>query len=711
MKNIFRTFIVSLTLSLLIISCGGGGGGSTNQTSTVSEEQVSAALTELTPKLESLMSQPTLTSADVSQALASVSDVRVLGTSTDGSVLAEIGENGPRIVVASVIPPYATYDPASDPINQPYLGKPAISGQTAQTDGNRLKLNAANTSVPLGPRVLLMSSLNSAAFKNPTQSIKDIFLKEDRGYTSGDITVLDGTIDNLKLVKNYDTFFFKGHGLLSANKTTINPNVPDIYAYTLTSSTRVNLANPFPSQYILDILKTNIVFAYVPTDNAIANTNCQISDCGKKKWEWLYGITTGFVIEYWSFNPGSFVMINACSSASNEAGNFYSTLLDAQNGKNVGTYLGWSTYIDSDFADERAKFVFDRLLGANSLQPALDPPQRPFDIKALETEMINRNLVTWPGISGVKAWLNNVYYAPSTLKFAYNPDKIFGLLAPSIKKLEVDEKAMRLTIYGIFGVQNGRSLKVTINGEELPWKDWKEDQIVTELLPEKSGDVIVEINGRKSNPVKLTEWHIKFTYDEETVLQGAGSVTKKMTFDVRFRADVHGYRDSSGVADPTLPDNIPFFAESSSFVTYSGQGTLNLGAITDPYTITLGGGGTITTLVRLSQEAPPVTGDYFDCEGYIDAKNKRLVIYLHGDGYNLTWSDGGTDSVEYDTDTLSIKYGSAEYLPYGTAFKIPLDANFGIQAGTPTDAGYGVTMSLSWSTTPAVAPPATNDVR
>lgn len=646
-----------------------------------SEQAIAAALSDLAHGLEGA-GEPSVDSAK--RLISGAAGMRLVATAGDGTVWGEIGAGGPRVGILTQAPPAGFYQPAIGQADAPAAPPPEPAAAYAPE-------TKAATSVPKAPNVLLMSALDSGLFKDPSPKLKAILQKEARGYTN--VVVKPATVENLAAARGYGVLIFKGHGLEGANTAPGDPEKNYFDSYTLSTSTRVDLKNPKPAAYKDDIDALNVVYVYVPTAAGATSDG--------RKWEWVFGVNLGFVDKYWDFEPGSLVMINACKSGATEASDFFSLLLGK---KHVAAYLGWDSWVDTDFADDSAKFVVDRLVGANSGTPratTMKPPQRPFDLDEVMKELPSVNLLTWPGVAGK--------FPPATLALAYGGDRSFGVLAPSIRSLEVDEEEKRLTIRGLFGVQDGRTLKVTIGGQEAVYKQWDEKVIVTELLPEQSGEVVVEINGRKSNPVKLTEWHVVFQYDVAVSLGAAGGVQKTMKFDLRFRADVHGYRDTSGQKEPAHPSTLPFIAESSSTVTYGGTGALNFGM--GP--VRLSGGGTITRFVKMSEATDLPAGDYYDCEGYIDLDQMRLVIYLDAAGYGLTWSDGGTDSVEFDTSDLATVYGSWTGVGYGhgLAYSIPLDAAYAILGATPTDSQSGVDLAFAWSTTPGTAAPLETDPR
>lgn len=321
--------------------------------------------------------------------------------------------------------------------------------------------------------------------------------------------------------------FIKSHGTKTSR--TSPPYVDKDKAkrlptFALSSCNQVDLKDPTPKDYSEDILKRNIVYMYASTKNSWTK-------------EWLFGITSGFVDKYWRLNPGGMVFINACSSASDYSSGFRTAVFE----KGASIFIGWSEPVDTNFADQRVQHVFDRLLGANFYSPPT-PNQRPFTYWEIEEELISRKMITWPGEKGE--------FSPSTLKFIAGFNENFGLLAPSIKYLEIDEKTSSgekpvLTIHGTFGNKVGR---VLLNDEEeLPILDWGAKKIYCELDPDDAGDIVVEVDRKQSNKRRISKWQGTVTFTAEPVaLAGECDMKDTITWRLKFRADIASCREKPG---------------------------------------------------------------------------------------------------------------------------------------------------------------------
>lgn len=505
--------------SLILAGCGGGGGKRTDNDPggggflTVSEETVSQVLNDAHTNLLPLFQSDTQPSAEaIRNKMAAISNLNVKTVTDNGVVVAEIGGSGGPLVIIAPPTPAGSFNSASASLNQ--LNRPMIMAASS------------HKSLPKGSKVLLLNGFDgSTLYKDITPKIKQIFTDCDSGYA---VTTQLATIENLRNVKDIDVFFIKTHGERMA-ATAPYPN-HRLDTYCLSTVSRVDLQAPFPSNYSTDILKHNIVFMWVPTDR----TGILFKDF---KYEWVFGITAGFVTDHWQLNKGGMAFIGACSSANPAAGPFQQSVFDS----GASTYFGWDQPIETDFADNRVQFLFDRLLGANVAVNQI-PPQRPFPYQDVYREMVNKSMVTWPG---------DEKHVASTLKILDNPaDDNFGILEPNIKYVEVDEKYQdpsspsRLTLYGTFGKEEGR---VTVDGVELTRLSWSEDKIICEITDQPTaagaaGDVVVEIRGHKSNSVPLTLWKVVLTY----TMISDGSLQEYLTVTGYLRGDIHRYRETSG---------------------------------------------------------------------------------------------------------------------------------------------------------------------
>jgi hypothetical protein len=187
-----------------------------------------------------------------------------------------------------------------------------------------------------------------------------------------------------------------------------------------------------------------------------------------------------------------------------------------------------------------AEFLFDRMLGANAstFVSKESPPQRPFDVDLVYIDMKNR-----------KFDYNTI--DKGNLRVRRLKDN-FGLLAPSIRNLEVVEHFDTLYVLGMFGTDPGPSKRrVIMGGTDMLVYDWQ-PWLITCFIPNTGagsvGPVTVEVDGttgpsssikRVSNVVNFTEWRGQFTY----TMKDTDSLLGKIEIDLHLRGDIHRFRD------------------------------------------------------------------------------------------------------------------------------------------------------------------------
>jgi hypothetical protein len=274
-----------------------------------------------------------------------------------------------------------------------------------------------------------------------------------------------------------------------------------------------------------------------------------------------YAITERFVNAYMSFQPDSVVWINA--SFSNYTGSYYSSsasFIQAFHNKNAAVYLGWDYSVLSDGqlreSYKSATYFVDRMVGANLHPVKENPPQRPFPYDLVLSDMRGKLLDRADVarlVASTKAGLAN------------RP-----IFAPSIRYVTVDEAEGLLTLTGEFG---SPTPKVTVGGTELGLKQWFNSQIVA-YLPfsgkGSNGDVLVEVNGVRSNARQLSDWTILLNYLWH---QGADVLQLEGHGQVRFRADVAGYRLTPAETPRQPVRGGPVHRDSVFEVTASGSYT------------------------------------------------------------------------------------------------------------------------------------------
>ncbi len=471
----------------------------------ISDAKRMEVLDSVTEKIESLPGENLEAEIqEVVSLLQSFPEVEEAGVSEDSSIWARFTDQRLLIILNNREPSEET--------------EPTFFPQSIQS----VETGAGVPGLPDSSKFRLLNSLGTC-FKNPNSEIAQWLTAN--GYTAQSN---DATVEGLKKVSGDGVLFFDAHGGMG----NLRGGGPDAKRYAIWTATEVNDANEKALKADLD----DGSLCYV-----MASHDRSGGKCTKPKH---YGITYKFVKKYMSFEDNSFVFIDACSSFTSTA------LKEAFFEKGASVYAGWTTTVMNPNATFAAKFVFDRLLGANKADPLEDPKQRPFDYVSIWQDMVARGYDD----SGKGGKLMFELYS------SYMDGDFFGSLAPSIAYMFVNEAAGELVINGFFGREEG---KVTVGGNSVNVKRWEYNWITCDLPPELAGDVYVEVNGHKSNVVPLTVWKGQFRYTEnnsiDCCLDSHQGQTQRIPYsisvicDLSFRDDIHLYR-----AKPHETPHTPF---------------------------------------------------------------------------------------------------------------------------------------------------------
>lgn len=287
------------------------------------------------------------------------------------------------------------------------------------------------------------------------------------------------------------------------------------------------------------------------------------------------GITAAFIKHYWSFDEG-LVYLQSCFMGSEPFalqnfscyinGLFYDDeecvenpiilhpeyIRNALLEKGANLVIGYDNYTNTTDAEPGILFFFDRMLGINK-QEKIDPPLRPFDANEVKAAMDDEDLLTYT----VPAYIANAIKAKKfpkkspvvNVKFFGNPDEVS--LAPSIKYFEVEpptpakHNTERITLHGNFGKRGGKQGalgKVYLDSKLLTVLEWTSKKIKIEVPYGLTGNIRVETApGVKSNDVPLTQWKGEMKVIKES---SDKSLKVTMTLDIRFRGDLHRFRNS-----------------------------------------------------------------------------------------------------------------------------------------------------------------------
>ncbi len=534
------------------------------------------------------------------------------------------------------------------------------SGRGGQPQpGNALSPEAYLTGLPKRSSVRMLNTLG--AWFRPITGTLGSWLSS-QGYVVGN---RDETVTGLRNVGGDGVFFFSTHG----GDGRARGSNGAVVVYGLWTSTIADSTNLGP--YLQDLLTGRLCLQDGPID---------LDPQGRQIWQLHYGITPKFVSYYWrNFAEDAMVYIDACGSDGAAAQELKAAIM----AKNASVYFGWTHVVASDASNLVAKFMFDRLLGANLAPPLEDPAQRPFDYEDVYNDLANRGLnvhtSTDPG-------------STTTFQYTAGPGA-FGLLAPSIREFFIDEANDKIYVLGQFGDDPGPDMRrVTVNGEELPVDTWDGLMIVANIPNSGSGSAgplvvetrvpvddggLVPLIYRKSNTVNISEWKGQFRYTEVN----AGALHLYITMNLHLRTDLQPYR--------RMPHEAPldtvrsFDGADDSYGSIAASGTLSE-PINEAMTLiqTWSGG---RNLPGTWDNSDPNAN--FGVWGNASAIGHwmKLLLFPHAlDGYTYTFTvtgDGGyTDS--YTTE--AVIYSGLYDHPESMSFDLVLDSHWNISAGART---------------------------
>jgi hypothetical protein len=377
-------------------------------------------------------------------------------------------------------------------------------------------------------------------------------------------------------VQGVDLFLYTGHGGLGSTQQ--GPTAGNVYALStsVVTSNYMSGLPPVPAQTAddaADFANGRLVYMI---DDVGSDPTTGVSLPGT-----FWAITGAFVEKYMSFNSGSLVVINACSSATGVAisQGFPASFQTA------GTYVGW-TGTTSDLGNDRIRYLFDRLLGEVPGVSRTDvtpesPVQRAFNLSAVLQYMTAQGLIplNQTGTSPTTADGNLVSLGPND-----------AILAPSIAFISTNEIADQLDIAGIFDPSQQQNASITIGGENCPITTWDATYAICTLPgPTSEGAVIVSVNGIQSNAVELTSWRGAFTYQ----VTGQGSQQATAILNLHWRADAHNWRLAPGTTPQHYDFAADFAQDSTASWTASGSQTVIPPPPGPSQTVTLAGGGNI----------------------------------------------------------------------------------------------------------------------
>lgn len=490
--------------------CGGSGSSGGGSNEAITDSARAAALDAIAGKLESLQSLDMETAnAQMLVFLQGRSEFEATGIDVDSQSVWGRFRDGRLAIIAN---------------NRPF-------GTTRKVPVKR-SVTRSPTHLPDTLQVRLLTGVGDA-FVTVAEILRPWF--ESAGYTSANG---DASVPSLRAVSGDALFYIEAHGGIGVRRD-------DTDAFSIWTATAVNFDNE--QRFKEDLNDGSLAYMLASHNRKPDGTPSEV---------WHYSITETFVRKYqWRFGPNSMVFFTACSSASLAAVPFRDALFEA----GVSVYVGWSRVVRNDDANYAVEFLMDRLLGANQSSDFNDPenpPQRPFPYTDILTEMRARTKENGLKYNESEVKPGDPPEKYSRLLFFENPAQTthFAQFAPSIQRLYLigDDplKPTHLWIKGNFG-QDPTDLVVTLGGQALPTTF-----VGTAILecplpagaPDLSGDCLVTVRGRKSNPVRLTLYKGTVTLHYSYL----GNAFQRITANVHFLVDIHKNRFQPGEA-PRYP--------------------------------------------------------------------------------------------------------------------------------------------------------------
>ncbi len=529
MQQVRRGLWAAVALLVLLSGCGDGAGIAPPGGSVSTEERM-AAIAAGEKKAEELSQQGLARAAfnqEMAKWLASRPEFEASGVDEDTSSVWARFRDGRLYIVANNRDPSTVTQQARQ------------SAQLQRPGGAQAKSTAE---IPVDRRVRLLHSFGPGfdQVQKPIEDLAQWF--KDAGYTVAPTTAGDARVSQLKAVSGDGFFYFNTHG--GKGKTRAGHDVFAMQSSTLKSDEMDNLP-----EFKDDLDHGRLV--YMTAKNGGKILGGLVDD-----WDTRYAITYLFVEKYMSFGKNSVLFFNVCFGANPHAD--ISSFVFAAHKKGAAFYLSWTKSVTADPAFTAVRYFVDRMLGRNNFRPE-NPKQRPFDLNAVLTDMKARGF-TVDASTGAELLAKPAVHGTNSL------------LAPTIYALEADEDD-KVRIHGDFGTDPGADMReVTVGGTAVTVNSWAPDQIevaVPRTGAGSSGDVVVTVRGRKSNPRQLIAWRGRLTYTMKT----QGTLKHEIAFDLHLRGDADLARTKPGEAPRELPEEFVLAGIKDARGTYSASGT------------------------------------------------------------------------------------------------------------------------------------------
>jgi hypothetical protein len=427
---------------LVIVAAGGCGGGSLrNANKPVAPDRRMAVLEAVRVKFGSLTGTDTAAqNQEMASFMRAMPEFEASGVSDDGCAWARFTD-GRLLIVANNRRP-----------------EPVRSFPVAE-------LTTRASGLPEQTLVHLYDTMGTS-FTHPAVAFRGTLI--GHGYQIAGDAIKNGTVEEMKAVGGTGVFYMDAHG---GSAQTRNFS----WLFAIWTGTRVS--SSLETAYADDLDNNRLAYMVALGDGAN---------------ETHYAATGFFVNQYMRFGPNSLVFINACSS-------YDPSFRQACLAAGAGVYLGWTQPVADNSAYGAAVFMFDRLLGNNSVAPTDNPAKPPMTWN----ELLSAMSATTYAVTGTP-FDTSVGSTTAFLRAAAGQGDL-GPITPSIRELDVDTTAMTATLKGHFGSVTGtvdENGSIGVPGAPLKVLSWTATQIVCEI-GDTTKSVIVRAGGRPSNIGRL----------------------------------------------------------------------------------------------------------------------------------------------------------------------------------------------------------------
>lgn len=352
-----------------------------------------------------------------------------------------------------------------------------------------------------------------------------------------------------------------------------------------------------------------------------------------------YTITGSFIRAFMRFAPNSLVVVDACFGANPDLAKAF---IDA----GAGSYVSWD-WLSGPESGTPCKQLFDRLLGMNTEAPVSAIPERPFTVDVVSQWMHRKGYDEDPSTK-----FPNQPRPNSVLMWTHRQSNPAHMLRPSLMRILEEanspgEPFTKFLLEGDFGDDPGTgNRKVLWAAKEMNVLRWDALEGIVIRIPSLPpvGNLQVLVKKEhegKSNEVPITEWNVPFTFDRRE----QGSLNANITFNVKFRADIHGERYE--------PEGQVFYLPKVMNVMEDCRGILKASGTYKPdkdSTYTWHGGGNLVSVDLGTGQPPP--SDLIMSSGVFTGSGTTMFFSLNATGnYKETYtSSGGSETTDQLAD-------------------------------------------------------------